>query len=160
MWDRINIAYLAAGKPLMYGVATDDSHNYHMFGDAYSNSGRGWVMVQADSLRPASLIEAMEAGDFYGSTGVTLSEIIEKDNKLSVAVAGEEGVVYTIQFIGVRQGEEMSSVLMEKKGVAAEFELEEDIVFVRAKIVSDKYKENPFKEGDFETAWTQPVIPR
>jgi hypothetical protein len=60
----------------------------------------------------------------------------------------------------VRQGEEMSSVLMEKKGVAAEFELEEDIVFVRAKIVSDKYKENPFKEGDFETAWTQPVIPR
>jgi hypothetical protein len=160
MWDRINIAYLAAGKPLMYGVATDDSHNYHMFGDAYSNSGRGWVMVQADSLRPASLIEAMEAGDFYGSTGVTLSEIIRKDDKLSVAVAGEEGVVYTIQFIGVRQGEEMSSVLMEKKGVAAEFELEEDIVFVRAKIVSDKYKENPFKEGDFETAWTQPVTPR
>jgi hypothetical protein len=24
--------------------------------------------------------------------------------------------------------------------------------------VSDKYKENPFKEGDFETAWTQPVV--
>ncbi|WP_339793186.1 histidinol-phosphatase [uncultured Imperialibacter sp.] len=160
MWDRINIAYLAAGKPLMYGVATDDSHNYHMFGDAYSNSGRGWVMVQADSLRPASLIEAMEAGDFYGSTGVTLNGIVREGNKLKVDVAAEEGVAYTIQFIGVKNGEEMSSVLMEKKGMAAEFELTEDIVFVRAKVVSDKYKENPFKEGDFETAWTQPVTPR
>ncbi|WP_416864485.1 MAG: histidinol-phosphatase [Imperialibacter sp.] len=160
MWDRINIAYLTAGKPLMYGVATDDSHNYHMLGDAYSNSGRGWVMVQADSLRPASLIEAMEAGDFYGSTGVTLNGIVREANKLKVDVAAEEGVAYTIQFIGVKNGEEMSSVLMEKKGMAAEFELTEDIVFVRAKVVSDKYKENPFKEGDFETAWTQPVTPR
>jgi hypothetical protein len=158
MWDRINIAYLAAGKPLMYGVATDDSHNYHMFGDAYSNSGRGWVMVQADSLRPASLIEAMEAGDFYGSTGVTLSGISREGSKLRVEVAAEERVAYTIQFIGVKKGEEMSSVLIEKRGIAAEFELTEDVVFVRAKIVSDKYKENPFKEGDFETAWTQPVV--
>ncbi|MEQ8807865.1 MAG: histidinol-phosphatase [Imperialibacter sp.] len=158
MWDRINIAYLAAGKPLMYGVATDDSHNYHMFGDAYSNSGRGWVMVLADSLRPASLIEAMEAGDFYGSTGVTLSGIIQEGNKVRVEVGAEEGVAYTIQFIGVKKGEEMSSVLMEKKGIAAEFDLTEDIVFVRAKVVSDKYKENPFQEGDFETAWTQPVV--
>ncbi|WOK07591.1 histidinol-phosphatase [Imperialibacter roseus] len=158
MWDRINIAYLAAGKPLMYGVATDDSHNYHMFGDAYSNSGRGWVMVQADSLRPASLIEAMEAGDFYGSTGVTLSRISREGNKLRVEVAAEEGVAYTIQFIGVKKGEEMSSVLMEKKGIADEFALTEDIVFVRAKVVSDKYKENPFKEGDFEAAWTQPMV--
>ncbi|MEQ9098165.1 MAG: histidinol-phosphatase [Imperialibacter sp.] len=158
MWDRINIAYLAAGKPLMYGVATDDSHNYHMFGDAYSNSGRGWVMVLADSLQPASLIEAMEAGDFYGSTGVTLSGIRRERNKVRVEVGAEEGVAYTIQFIGVKKGEEMSSVLMEKKGIAAEFDLTEDIVFVRAKVVSDKYKENPFKEGDFETAWTQPVV--
>ncbi|MEQ8414351.1 MAG: histidinol-phosphatase [Imperialibacter sp.] len=158
MWDRINIAYLAAGKPLMYGVATDDSHNYHMFGDAYSNSGRGWVMVLADSLQPASLIEAMEAGDFYGSTGVTLSGIGRERNKVRVEVGAEEGVAYTIQFIGVKKGEEMSSVLMEKKGIAAEFDLTEDIVFVRAKVVSDKYKENPFKEGDFETAWTQPVV--
>ncbi|MEQ9376752.1 MAG: histidinol-phosphatase [Imperialibacter sp.] len=158
MWDRINIAYLAAGKPLMYGVATDDSHNYHMFGDAYSNSGRGWVMVLADSLRPASLIEAMEAGDFYGSTGVTLSGISHEGNKVRVEVGAEEGVAYTIQFIGVKKGEEMSSVLLEKKGIAAEFDLTEDIVFVRAKVVSDKYKENPFQEGDFETAWTQPVV--
>ncbi len=35
MWDRINMAYLREGKPLMYGLATDDTHNYH-------RQGRQW----------------------------------------------------------------------------------------------------------------------
>lgn len=33
MWDRINAAYWLRGQPLMYGLATDDSHNYHQFGN-------------------------------------------------------------------------------------------------------------------------------
>ena len=160
MWDRINIAYLAAGKPLMYGVATDDSHNYHMFGDTYANSGRGWVMVYADSLRANTLIEAMEAGDFYGSTGVTLSTVSREGNSLKIGVAAEEGVAYNIQFVGMKKGEEMTSVLLEKQGTEAAFELTPDLLFVRARVVSDRYKENPFQEGDFETAWTQPVVLR
>jgi hypothetical protein len=56
MWDMINIAYSKKNQPLLYGLATDDSHNYHQMGSAYSNSGRGWVMVYADSLNAASLI--------------------------------------------------------------------------------------------------------
>lgn len=62
MWDMINIAYLQKNQPLLFGLATDDSHNYHQYGSAYSNAGRGWVMVHADSLTPKSLINAMEAG--------------------------------------------------------------------------------------------------
>ncbi|NJW55442.1 histidinol-phosphatase, partial [Salinimicrobium sp. CDJ15-91] len=41
MWDEVNIAYIQAGKPLLYGLATDDSHHYHKFGSRYSNAGRG-----------------------------------------------------------------------------------------------------------------------
>lgn len=75
MWDQINIAYLNRSQPLMYGIATDDSHNYHLFGGQYSNSGRGWVMVQSSSLNPKSIIKNMEAGNFYASTGVTLASL-------------------------------------------------------------------------------------
>ncbi len=157
IWDFVNIAYKAAGKPLMYGLATDDSHNYHLFGGAYSNSGRGWVMVRADSLNARSLIEAMEAGDFYGSTGVTLSELSFEGNILKLNVATEEGVTYRIQFIGARAGETVTSVLKEVDGATAEFAVGNELQFVRAKVVSDKLKLNPFQEGDFETAWTQPV---
>ncbi|HQU53048.1 MAG TPA: histidinol-phosphatase, partial [Saprospiraceae bacterium] len=71
MWDLVNIAYLRQGKPMLYALGTDDSHNYHRMGRQWSNSGRGWVMVYANELTPEAIIEALEAGSFYASTGVT-----------------------------------------------------------------------------------------
>ncbi|WP_373400165.1 hypothetical protein V8V91_11495 [Algoriphagus halophilus] len=75
LWDKVQSAYLRANKPLLYGLAVDDAHNYHVFDQNSSNPGRGWVMVLANDLSPESLIEAMEQGDFYATTGVTLSSI-------------------------------------------------------------------------------------
>ncbi|NJM26745.1 MAG: histidinol-phosphatase [Bacteroidia bacterium] len=50
MWDVINVAYAKRGQSLLYGLATDDSHSYHEFGAAFSNAGRGWIMVHATRL--------------------------------------------------------------------------------------------------------------
>jgi len=158
MWDMINIAYTKKNQPLIYGLATDDSHNYHQVGSAYSNSGRGWVMVYADSLNPSSLISAMENGDFYASTGVILEEVTINNNSLTIRVDPSDNVNYTIEFIGVAKGEEQSRVLKTVSDVTASIDLSADYLFVRARITSDKKKENPFKDGDFEMAWTQPVV--
>jgi hypothetical protein len=157
MWDQINIAYHKKNQPFLYGLATDDSHNYHLFGAEYSNAGRGWVMVLADSLTPASLIEAMEAGDFYATTGVVLEEMDVNLDALSIKVKGEPGVKYNIQFIGASAQDQHTRILKQVSGTAASLELLDSYIFVRAKITSDKPKENPFQAGDFETAWTQPV---
>ena len=70
MWDLINIYYYTEGKPLLLGIATDDSHNYHEFSDKMSNTGRGWVMVDSKKINTSSIIEAMERGDFYASLHV------------------------------------------------------------------------------------------
>jgi len=158
MWDMINIAYSGKNQPLMYGLATDDSHEYHQIGSAYSNSGRGWVMVYADSLSPSSLIAAMENGDFYASTGVILNEVSVKNNTLTVNVHPSDNVNYTIDFIGVAKGDKQSKVLKSVSGVTASVDLSADYLFVRARITSDKKKENPFKDEDVEMAWTQPVV--
>ncbi len=158
MWDMINIAYIAKNQPLIYGLATDDSHEYHQIGSAYSNSGRGWVMVYADSLSPSSLITAMENGDFYASTGVTLQAVFLKNNTLTVNVRPSDIVRYTIDFIGVAKGEQQSRVLKSISGATASFDLTEDYLIVRARITSDKKKDNPFKDEDVEMAWTQPVV--
>lgn len=157
MWDQINLAYHRKNQPFLLGLATDDSHNYHLFGSKYSNAGRGWVMVHADSLNPASLINAMEAGNFYATTGVLLDEIEVRENSLHVDVKEEQGVKYTIQFIGATGQDQHTTILKTESGPEATFELKDSYVFVRAKIISDKAKDNPFQEGDFETAWTQPV---
>lgn len=157
MWDQINIAYLNRNQPLMYGIATDDSHNYHLFGGQYSNSGRGWVMVQSKSLDPKSIIETMEAGNFYASTGVTLKELEQEENEIELEIQAEAGVSYTIEFIGVLKGSNKSEVFETVSGTEASFKLTDEILFVRARISSSKTKENPFQEGDFEMAWTQPL---
>ncbi|GHN00660.1 hypothetical protein WSM22_21490 [Cytophagales bacterium WSM2-2] len=157
MWDMINIEYAKRGQSLMFGLATDDSHNYHQFGGSFANAGRGWVMVNSESLTPASLIKALEAGDFYSSTGVELIEI-KKDKKiLSIKVKTEPGVTYQIHFIGVKEKTDKAVELKLVSGVEGSFNLSPDILYVRAKIISNKLKINPFKEGEFEVAWTQPV---
>src|SRR5690606_30601860 len=158
MWDFINIAYLEKGQPLIYGLATDDSHHYHRKGSQFSNAGRGWVMVQADSLSPAALIEAMENGHFYSSTGVTLKDLSFIDNKISIAVEPSLGVDYSIAFIGCKNGQKEATILQESEGVNAEFTLSSDINFVRAKITSTKKHPNPVENMIYEMAWTQPVV--
>jgi hypothetical protein len=157
MWDKINLAYAKRNQPLLFGLATDDSHNYHQFGSSFSNSGRGWVMVQAESLTPESLITAMEAGQFYSSTGVMLKAVNFMDGEINVEVEPEPGINYTIEFIGADKSSAEVSVLQKSDGLKNSFKVGADYSFVRARITSTKPKENPFQDGDFEMAWTQPV---
>jgi hypothetical protein len=162
LWDKLLIHYIKQGKPLLYGLATDDSHNYLERKTGLANPGRGWIMVKAPELNPAALIEAMEKGDFYATTGVGLRDVKFKKGTLSLAVKPASGVDYTIQFWGaektadgIRQG---GKLLKEVKGKKASYKLGKQDLFVRAKVISTKPKENPYKEGDVETAWTQPVV--
>ena len=158
----------------MYGIAVDDSHNYHSFEPKKSNSGRGWIMVNSDELSAESLIEAMEAGEFYASTGVRFKSVTRKDGKLSVEVEPEKGVNYKIQFIGTKRkfftgmddkgkpntdsdliGERFGK---EIEGTRAEYQLKPEDLYVRALVVSSKVKENGVMENELERAWTQPLI--
>jgi hypothetical protein len=157
MWDDINVAYVNKGKPLLYGLATDDSHNYHLFGPQNANSGRGWVMVRSNELTPAALITALESGDFYASTGVVLRELFFKNNMIHVEVEPDRDIFYKIEFIGVRKGEAKSKVLASFPGPKGQFEVTKDHLFVRAKVTSTKKRTNPIAEDENEAAWIQPM---
>jgi len=158
MWDLINIAYIQNKKPVMYGLATDDSHNYHNIGHTWSNAGRGWIMVKTDSLNPKSLIQAMEAGEFYASTGVVLNDVIFDNHTLSIDVKNEPNVTYKIAFKGCKKGKSTPEEFMVVEGNKANFELTDDLLFVRCKITSSKLQVNAIEEMLYETAWTQPVL--
>lgn len=158
MWDLINISYLNDKKPIMYGLATDDSHHYHKTGSSWSNAGRGWVMVHADTLSPKSLINAMEDGKFYASTGVQLKAISNISNKLLVEVATEPGTTFTIDFIGCLKGDTETRILKTVQGQKAKYKLPENLLFVRSKITSSKKQNNPIEDLIYEMAWTQPIL--
>lgn len=156
LWDRLQIHYIKEGRELLYGLATDDAHDFIEYKVGTSNPGRGWIMVRAPELSAAALITAMEKGDFYSTTGVELQELEFKSRNLTVAVKPVQGVEYTIQFWGA--GKSKTGILLkEVKGASAVYKVRRENLYVRAKVISTRPKENPFAVGDVETAWTQPV---
>ncbi len=163
LWDDLLISYLEDGKPPLYGLATDDSHNYLEYKVGLSNPGRGWIMVRAEELTPKALISAMEKGDFYATTGVLFKKLQADKGTLAVEVDAKKDTQYTIQFWGARQTSNPKServLLKEVKSTLASYKLTDKDLYVRAKIISDTPQKNPFQEGDVEKAWTQPLVNR
>lgn len=164
MWDVLLAARVLGGRPLLFGLAVDDAHHYHGMDPALANPGRGWVMVRADTLTPIAIVEAMEAGLFYSSTGVSLRDVRWSEGRLAIDIAAESGVRYRTEFIGSAAaagggdpsvGVTLSSV----EGDSPSYSLRGDELYVRAKVVSTKPVQNPTHAGDTEAAWTQPVVP-
>ncbi len=179
MWDIVLAERLSRGQDVMYGIATDDAHNYHEFDDNHANPGRGWVMVRAERLLAEAIVTAMEAGDFYGSSGVVLDDVAHADGRVRLRIRPEEGVTYTTQFIGTRVGypapmeidsvvdgasvakrysDEIGAILAEVPGTSPSYVMTGDELYVRAKVISSKLKENPYRPGETEVAWVQPVV--
>lgn len=182
-WDIVLSVRLSANPDnILYGVATDDAHDYFVRGAGHSIPGRGWCMVLADVLEANAIVEAFMRGDFYASAGVLLDSIEWNENEFRVDIDAEPGVTYRTTFYGTRKGtnvssapivdaegkevlnvtrkygEELGCVLHETDQDPAVYVFNGDELYVRAKVVSSKLKQDPFKEGDLEMAWTQPVV--
>lgn len=159
-WDLALTDRLRKGDGMLYGVGTDDTHNYHGSGPGGARPGRGWVVVCADTLAVPALLEALEAGEFYVSTGVQLDSVERTDEGISIRIRPEEGVEYRTQFIGTRKGsDEVGEILAVTEAISPEYRFDGEGLYVRAKIISSKEKANAAHAGEFETAWTQPVVP-
>jgi hypothetical protein len=118
LWDIANTLRIAKLKSApLFGLGTDDSHQYFNENPRQSITGRGWVMVHAAELTPNRLIKALEAGDFYASSGVTLTKCVctEKIIKLEIEPQGEE--TFVTHFIGTLEGyDEASKPVVDKNG--------------------------------------------
>src|SRR6185295_11502036 len=119
---------------------------------------RGWVMVRALRLGAAEIATALEAGDFYASTGVRIREISNTTNKLTLQIEGEPSVTYITQFIGTRitfnessqpvdttnnrltrsYSPDIGQVLAQAEGTSPAYEFRGDEIYVRAKVISSK----------------------
>jgi len=138
VWDRI----LSSGK-LIYGLADDDAHVFKQPGNPnVPGPGRGWVVVRAERLAARPIVEALERGDFYASTGVELSDYQVTAAAITIAIRQEPSSKYRVQFIG-RNGQ----VLSEAISSPAVYEFKGNELYVRARIL----------ESNGRVAWTQPV---
>ena len=175
MWDIANAIRLGDRRiPPIYGLATDDAHHYFGGGAA---PGRGWIMVRARHLTPESLIRAMEAGDFYASTGVTLRRLnySASTRRLELEIEPEKDSRYTTRFLGTlkacdlspsapggcdavpKYSEGVGRVLATVEGTVASYVLTGEELYVRAVVTSTLPAANRARLDQFRQAWTQPV---
>ncbi|WP_202839474.1 hypothetical protein [Luteimonas saliphila] len=180
MWD-IALAWRldVLGLPPLYATATDDSHSDPAGGDA--PPGRGWIMVLADALEPASLFGAMREGRFYASTGVRLRRIVATGDRMEVEVDAEPGIDYRIEFIGTRSRFDVASapatsatgrplyasrrhhdaigeVFAEHAATRAVYRFQADDLYVRARVTASRRHPRPSQPLQFEQAWVQPLV--
>ena len=57
-----------------------------------------------------------------------------------------------------RYSDEVGVVLARVAGPVAEYTRTPNDLYVRARITSSRVKENPYREGEVEMAWTQPEL--
>lgn len=66
--------FLRCGK-MIYCHGADDNHNRRPFDDIGCDSFGAWTMILAKELTYEAVIEALEKGDFYASTGPEIYEL-------------------------------------------------------------------------------------
>lgn len=137
-WDSI----LRQGKRV-YAIASDDNHNEGLFEDSCG----GWISVQAPSLTHDNLIKGILSGNYYSSSGPSISDWGIRDGIAYVNCSA----VNKIHFIAGNQindgitllGEPYKDVL-----IHGEYVLKGHETYLRCECV-DKFG---------HTAWTNPIF--
>jgi hypothetical protein len=139
VWDAI----LSDGT-LLYGIAVDDAHTFKEPGNPnVPGPGRGWVVIRAPRLEPRSLLEALERGEFYASTGVELDDYQANALEITVKIKATAFSKYRIQFIG-----KGGRLLRDVTEPTATYDIRGDEGYVRARVL----------ESNGRLAWCQPIL--
>jgi hypothetical protein len=141
MWDVL----LTAGKRV-WAIGVDDSH--HLKNSLDTNiapPGKAWIVVRAGERTSKAILDAIERGDFYASTGVEIAEYDVNAKTITVRVGEKNLAHYRVQFIG-----SSGRVLQESAGAAATYSFRGNEPYVRAKVIDSNGK----------MAWMQPTFVR
>ena len=90
-WDGLSVA-----GQRWHGIASDDAHDFQ--GEFYgykSLPGQAWVVVRAAALTQANILEALERGDFYSTTGITLDSLEVAGRTVKLEIRGEHHYKYS-----------------------------------------------------------------
>ena len=100
-------------------------------------------MVRADTLSPRAILDAIERGEFYSSTGVELRDYRASAAEITLDIRTTAFSKYRVQFIG-----KGGRVLREVTTNPATYRITGGEGYVRAKVI----------ESNGAVAWTQPVL--
>ncbi len=132
-WDEA----LDDARPVLWGVAADDGH-------PVEQHCKGWVMVSSDN-DAQSILDALEAGEFYASCGPVISDFYIEDGEAHVVCSPAA----SLQFVTLRHP---LPCRRDSHGqlTHAECRLPEGLKYVRAVVM----------DAQGRRAWTNPIMLR
>jgi hypothetical protein len=137
-WDSL----LRRGKKI-WGVATDDNHNWNMYNEAPADwdSFGGWINVKSEDLSHNSICDAIMEGRFYSSSGPEIYNYGVKEGKAFIECSPVCRVYFlTYESRGYsRCGNRLTNAIYELNG-------------------SEKYIRIQCEDSLGKTAWTNPII--
>lgn len=132
-WDRL----LSAGA-VVWGYATDDSHRP-------DDVGRAWTAVQATERSPEAVLDSLEAGRCYASTGVRIEAITVDGDVVSIETTDGAAVRLVADYGTVHRVVESATATFEVPG---DLRPDADASYVRLECLGSGGR----------AAWTQPLF--
>ena len=127
----------------MFGLAVDDAHHFKRPGDpAAPPPGRGWIYVRAARLEPRAIVEAIDRGEFYASTGVELTDYSADAARMDVESATDH-----VEQVSCPVHRPRGPYACGGRRRDASYTFKGDEGYVRARVL----------ESNGLMAWTQPV---
>jgi len=135
---------LRCGKKL-FCIATDDNHNPYPLDSYKSDSFGGFTMINCEKLDYKSVIEAMENGNFYSSTGPEIYELYYEDGYVHIKCSPAAEICLTT--LG-RRGERVASD--DKKPICeASFKIDKELYGMIRLVVIDEKGEKAYTNAYF-----------
>lgn len=121
----------------IWGAATDDTHRYQ------SDGAQAWVMVKAAALEERAILAALQAGQFYATTGPAILDFDMDEESIWVHCSP----VREVRFIG-RRGSGKTVVAPDGKTICS----------ARMQRLKSPYVRVECIDAQGKTAWTQPIF--
>lgn len=112
---------------------SDDNHNKKPLEDPMSDSFGAWTMVQPDKLEYGSVIEALEKGNMYASTGPIIKSLGVEDKEFTLECS-------KAKFIRMHMTPKYAKTVYNKEGGMvnkAKFKIPEDAEYVYFSVVDE-----------------------
>lgn len=74
-------------------IATDDNHNIKPLDDINSDSFGGWIMIKPKKFTYESIINSLEKGEFYSSTGPEIYDLYIEDNYIHLNCSPVKNII-------------------------------------------------------------------
>lgn len=81
--DHVYDDMLRRGKKI-YCIASDDNHDRFPMDSPRWDSCGGFINIKAEKLEYKTIMDALQKGDFYASTGPEIYELYEEDEKIHI----------------------------------------------------------------------------